>query len=88
MWALCLLEDKIHTGNHRNVIFFCCLDFTRNLGVMMCSSMSDFGGIITPFLVFRLIEVWEALPLILFGKTPRDIDYPFFRAQHEHSIST
>ncbi|XP_042545695.1 solute carrier family 22 member 1-like [Dipodomys spectabilis] len=41
--------------------------FIRNLGVMVCSALSDVGGIFTPFLVFRLMEAWENLPLILFG---------------------
>ncbi|XP_006179096.3 solute carrier family 22 member 1 [Camelus ferus] len=41
--------------------------FIRNLGMMVCSSLCDFGGIITPFLVFRLMEVWHGLPLALFA---------------------
>uniref|UniRef100_F6PRJ7 Solute carrier family 22 member 1 n=1 Tax=Monodelphis domestica TaxID=13616 RepID=F6PRJ7_MONDO len=41
--------------------------FIRNLGVMICSSMCDVAGIITPFIVFRLTELWHELPLILFG---------------------
>ncbi|KAM5283605.1 solute carrier family 22 member 1 [Hipposideros larvatus] len=41
--------------------------FVRNLGVMVCSSLCDLGGVITPFLVFRLVEVWQGLPLILFA---------------------
>lgn len=41
--------------------------FIRNLGVMVCSSLCDLGGILTPFLVFRLVEVWQGLPLILFA---------------------
>ncbi|CAK7300512.1 Solute carrier family 22 member 1 [Vulpes lagopus] len=41
--------------------------FIRNLGVMVCSSLCDLGGIITPFLVFRLMEVWQGLPLTLFA---------------------
>ncbi|VFV45735.1 solute carrier family 22 member 1 [Lynx pardinus] len=40
--------------------------FIRNLGVMVCSSLCDLGGIVTPFLVFRLMEVWRGSPLILF----------------------
>nr|XP_055166851.1 solute carrier family 22 member 1 isoform X3 [Nyctereutes procyonoides] len=40
--------------------------FVRNLGVMVCSSLCDLGGIITPFLVFRLMGVWQGLPLTLF----------------------
>ncbi|KAM9005411.1 solute carrier family 22 member 1 [Sarcophilus harrisii] len=41
--------------------------FIRNLGVMVCSSLCDVGGIITPFIVFRLTEIWHELPLILFA---------------------
>ena len=37
--------------------------------MMVCSSLCDVGGILTPFLVFRLMEVWQGSPLILFGKT-------------------
>ncbi|XP_020842396.1 solute carrier family 22 member 1-like [Phascolarctos cinereus] len=41
--------------------------FVRNLGVMVCSSLCDVGGIIAPFIVFRLTEIWHKLPLILFA---------------------
>lgn len=41
--------------------------------MMVCSALCDLGGIFTPFMVFRLMEVWQALPLILFGKTSWDI---------------
>lgn len=37
--------------------------------MMVCSALCDLGGIFTPFMVFRLMEVWQILPLILFGKT-------------------
>ncbi|XP_012502293.1 PREDICTED: solute carrier family 22 member 1 isoform X2 [Propithecus coquereli] len=41
--------------------------FIRNLGMMVCSSLCDVGGIITPFVVFRLMEMWQDLPLAVFA---------------------
>ncbi|KAM6126663.1 LOW QUALITY PROTEIN: solute carrier family 22 member 2-like [Pterocles gutturalis] len=38
--------------------------FLRTLGVLVCPSMCDLGGIITPFLVYRQAELWHELPVI------------------------
>ncbi|XP_021396319.2 solute carrier family 22 member 2 [Lonchura striata] len=40
--------------------------YIRNLGVMVCSSLCDIGGVIAPFVVYRLVEIWHDLPLIVF----------------------
>lgn len=54
--------------------------------MMVCSALCDLGGIFTPFMVFRLMEVWQALPLILFGKTSWAI--PSFHLVEGNCVST
>ncbi|CAG00151.1 unnamed protein product [Tetraodon nigroviridis] len=57
--------DLFRTPNMRKYTLI--LMFNWNLGVSICSTLCDIGGIVAPFVCYRLVNVWQELPLIVFG---------------------
>ncbi|XP_059842516.1 solute carrier family 22 member 2-like isoform X2 [Hypanus sabinus] len=41
--------------------------YLRSFAVSFCASLSDFGGVLSPFVVFRLSALWRRMPLVVFG---------------------
>ncbi|XP_078086607.1 solute carrier family 22 member 2-like [Mustelus asterias] len=41
--------------------------YLRNFAVSMCAVLSDVGGIVSPFIVYRLAAIWIEMPLVVFG---------------------
>ncbi|XP_060687121.1 solute carrier family 22 member 2-like [Hemiscyllium ocellatum] len=43
--------------------------FLRNFAVAACGLLCDIGGVVSPFIVYRLAAIWIELPLVVFGVT-------------------
>ncbi|XP_078714024.1 solute carrier family 22 member 3-like [Lampetra fluviatilis] len=39
----------------------------RNMAMSTCSSLSGIGGIVAPFVLYRLYTIWRHLPMVIFG---------------------
>ncbi|XP_043552229.1 solute carrier family 22 member 2-like [Chiloscyllium plagiosum] len=43
--------------------------FLRNFAVAACGVLCDIGGVVSPFIVYRLAAIWIEMPLVVFGVT-------------------
>ncbi|XP_048457028.1 solute carrier family 22 member 2-like [Rhincodon typus] len=43
--------------------------FLRNFAVSACGVLCDIGGVVSPFIVYRLAAIWIEMPLVVFGVT-------------------